>query len=79
MSPEIRPKSFGTFEKRAPDPSMMLTTEAELLQYRSKFSYHCSVARDQEKPSLSLDFLAILSGLLIVLSETIFIIYSYPS
>ena len=20
MSPEIRPKSFGTFEKRAPDP-----------------------------------------------------------
>ena len=46
MSPEIRPKSFGTFEKRAPDPSMMLTTEAELLQYRSKFSYHCRAPQE---------------------------------
>ena len=78
MSPEIRPKSFGTFEKRAPDPSTILTTEAGLLQYYSTGQTSVStvarhenrvmrcgnrVARDEEKPSLDLDYLAILRRL----------------
>ena len=46
MSSEIRPKSFGTLEKRDPDPSTILTTEAGLLQYRSKFSQHCRTPRE---------------------------------
>ena len=81
MSPEIRPKNFGTFEKRTPDPSTILTTEAGLIQYYSTAQSSVStvarhenrvmrcgkrVARDEEKPSLGLDFLAILSCLLIV-------------
>ena len=37
MSPEIRPKSFGTFEKQAPD---LKVTETLLGAWRSSYNYH---------------------------------------
>ena len=35
MAPEIRPKSFGTFEKRAPDPIFM-REETEVIEEKSR-------------------------------------------